>query len=134
MALTHQLDIASFLRRHGARAPALMWLLGAGASANAGIPTAAQMIWDFKRAIFCSEERVPLAACQYIDDPRVRERVQRHFSTGGYPAVGAPAEYAHYFELAYPTEVDRRRYIDAKVKGATPSGVSGNVCRVDESA
>jgi hypothetical protein len=72
VALAHRLDIASFLRLHGARAPALMWFLGAGASASAGVPTAAQMIWDFKRTIFCSEERVPLAACQYIDDPRVR--------------------------------------------------------------
>jgi hypothetical protein len=121
VVLTHRLDIASFLRRHGARAPALMWLLGAGASANAGVPTAAQMIWEFKRAIFCSEERVPLAACQYIDDPSVRERIQRHFNKRGHPGAGDPAEYAHYFELAYPTEVDRRRYIDAKVKGATPS-------------
>jgi hypothetical protein len=79
------------------------------------------MIWDFKRTIFCSEERVPLAACQYIDDPRVRERIQRHFNEGGHPIAGDPDEYAHYFEMAYPDEVDRRRYIEAKVKGATPS-------------
>jgi hypothetical protein len=115
------LDVAGFLRRHGARAPGLMWFLGAGASASAGVPTAEQMIWDFKRTIFCSEERVPLAACQYIDDPRVRERIQRHFSSGGHPTPGDPIEYAHYFELAFPDERDRRRYIDARVKGATPS-------------
>jgi hypothetical protein len=121
VALAPTLDVPSFLRRHGARAPALMWFLGAGASAAAGVPTAAQMIWDFKRTIFCSEERVPLAACQYIDDPRVRERIQRHFSEGGHPAADDPDEYAHYFELAYPDEVDRRRYIEAKVKGSTPS-------------
>lgn len=117
----HKLDVASFLRRHGARAPGLMWFLGAGASAAAGVPTAEQMIWDFKRAIFCSEERVPLTACQHIDDSRVRQRIQRHFAGGDHPAPGDPSEYAHYFELAFPDEVDRRRYIDARVKGATPS-------------
>lgn len=62
------------------------------------------------------EERVPLAARQYIDDPRVRERIQRHFNEGGRPIAGDPDEYAHYFEKAYPDEVDRRRYIEAKVK------------------
>jgi SIR2-like domain len=115
------LDVPGFLRLHGARAPALMWFLGAGASAAAGVPTAGQMIWDFKRTIFCSEERVPLAACQYIDDQQVRDRIQRHFGNGGHPAVDDPEEYAHYFELAYPDELDRRRYIEAKVKGSTPS-------------
>lgn len=27
----------------------LMWLLGAGASASAGVPTAWDMIWEFKQ-------------------------------------------------------------------------------------
>jgi hypothetical protein len=121
VALAPALDVSAFLRRHGARAPALMWFLGAGTSAAAGVPTAEQMIWDFKRTIFCSEERVPLVACQYIDDPSVRDRIQRHFSAGGHPAPDDPEEYAHYFELAYPDEVDRRRYIEARVKGAAPS-------------
>jgi hypothetical protein len=51
----------------------------------------------------------------------VRERIQRHFAMGGHPPLGDPAEYAHYFELAYGDERDRRHYIDARVKGAEPS-------------
>jgi hypothetical protein len=38
-----RLDLASFLRRLGARAPQPMWFLGAGASAAAGVATAGQM-------------------------------------------------------------------------------------------
>lgn len=115
-----QLDVAEFLRRHGSRAPSLMWFLGAGASAAAGVPTAGQMIWDFKRSIFCSEERVALLACENLEDPSVRGRIQRHFQSP-HPAEGATEEYAHYFELAHPDDADRRRYVQEQVLGATPS-------------
>jgi NAD-dependent SIR2 family protein deacetylase len=40
-----------FARRFSLRAPNLMWLLGAGASASAGVPTASDMIWDFKQQL-----------------------------------------------------------------------------------
>lgn len=115
-----QLDVAEFLRRHGSRAPSLMWFLGAGASAAAGVPTAGQMIWDFKRSIFCSEERVALLACENLEDPAVRGRIQRHFQAP-HPTEGATEEYAHYFELAHPDDGDRRRYVQEQVLGATPS-------------
>jgi hypothetical protein len=32
-----------------------MFFLGAGASVGGGIPTAAEMVWMFKRDIYCSE-------------------------------------------------------------------------------
>jgi NAD-dependent SIR2 family protein deacetylase len=115
------LDTAEFLRRHGSRAPSLMWLLGAGASAAAGIPTAGQMIWDFKRSIFCSEERVSLHACENLEDPAVQGRIQRHFQPPDHPKTGDVEEYPHYFERAFPDDADRRRYVQDKVLGATPS-------------
>lgn len=111
MSAAPRMDLPGFLRLHGLRVPSLMWLLGAGSSAAAGVPTAWHMIWEFKRPIFCSEERVPLAACEHLSDPAVRERIQRHFdSADGHPPLDDASEYAHYFELAYPDEGDRRRY------------------------
>jgi hypothetical protein len=115
------MDAAAFLRVHAARSPALAWFLGAGASAQAGVPTADQMVWEFKRTIFCSEQRVPVRACQNLNDPALRQRIQRHFDAGGHPPAADPEEYSHYFELAYPTEADRRGYIDAHIRGAAPS-------------
>ena len=44
-----------FARRFSMRAGGLMWLLGAGASAAAGIPTAWDMIWEFKQQLFVSQ-------------------------------------------------------------------------------
>jgi NAD-dependent SIR2 family protein deacetylase len=117
----HRLDTAEFLRRHGSRASSLMWLLGAGASAAAGVPTAGQMIWDFKRSIFCSEERVSLHACENLEDPAVQGRIQRHFQPPEHPRAGDVEEYPHYFERAFPDDADRRRYVQEKVLGATPS-------------
>jgi hypothetical protein len=48
------MKLDEFLRLHALRAPNVAWLLGAGASAAAGIPTAFDMIWDFKRTLFCA--------------------------------------------------------------------------------
>lgn len=116
------IDFAEFLRIFPLRGSSIMWLLGAGASAGAGVPTAGDLIWEFKRRLYCSHERVPLSACADLLDPVVRERLQGFFeSRPGYPPRGAPDEYAAYFESAYPDERDRRRFIDEAVRGAKPS-------------
>jgi hypothetical protein len=110
------------VRLYPQRAPQLMWFLGAGASAAAGVPTAGQMVWEFKRQLFCAAQRVSLAACSDLANPIVQARIQQHFDDeGGYPPRGADDEYAFYFERTYPDEMDRRSYIDRKVKAATPS-------------
>jgi hypothetical protein len=47
-----------FARRFSQRGGNLMWLLGAGASAAASIPTAWDMIWEFKQQLYVSQRRV----------------------------------------------------------------------------
>jgi NAD-dependent SIR2 family protein deacetylase len=111
-----------FMRVNADRAPNLMWFLGAGASAAAGVPTASQMIWDFKRTLYCAAERVSVNACGDLASPEVRARLQQHFDTrGGFPPPGADAEYAAYFEAAHPDEASRRRYLDREIGRASPS-------------
>lgn len=117
-----RLDLAAFLRLFEIRAPQMMWLLGAGASCAARIPSAGEMIWDFKRKLFCSEQRVPPTAVSEIDDHAVRRRIQNHLDgQGRHPCSGAEEEYSHYFEAAYPSSRDRRAYIEEMVKAAAPS-------------
>jgi hypothetical protein len=111
-----------FARRFSLRATNMMWFLGAGASAAAGIPTAADMVWEFKQRLFVSQRRVSAQAVADLSSPAVRTQLQAHIDASeGMPSAGAPDEYAALFEAVYPAEADRRAYIDAKIAGAKPS-------------
>lgn len=99
-----------------------MWLLGAGASAAAGIPTAGDMIWEFKQRLFVSQRRTSPQVVADLSSPAIRARLQAHIdSSSNLPTPGAPDEYAALFEAVYPAEADRRTYVDAKIAGARPS-------------
>ena len=63
------MDIPEFLRLYQLRAPQIMWFLGAGASAAAGVPTAYHLTWEFKRTLYCAEQRVSIRSCADIGDP-----------------------------------------------------------------
>ena len=111
-----------FARRLSMRAPNVMWLLGAGVSAAAGIPTAGDMIWEFKQRLFVSQRRVSPELVADLSAPGVRHRLQEHIdSMVGLPKAGDPSEYSALFETVFPSEVDRRTYLDSKMTGAKPS-------------
>lgn len=118
----HKLTSDDFARRFSMRSQNLMWFLGAGASAAGGIPTASDMLWEFKQALYVSQRKVSLRTMSDLSNPVIRERLQGHIdSSGTFPPFGDEEEYAALFEAAYPSEGDRRAYIDAKMKGAKPS-------------
>ncbi len=90
-----------------------MWFLGAGASVSAGVPTAWDMIWQFKQILYAAQRRVPLSTIADTGNPSVRALLDAHVSgSGSLPPPGAPEEYAALFEAAYPAEKDRRTFID----------------------
>ncbi len=116
------MTLAEFLRIYPLRAPNVMWLLGAGASAASGVPTACDMIWDFKRRLYCAEQRVSLRACEDLSSPNVRAKIQHYLDgRGDCPSLDSDEEYSHYFSTVFPDESDRRRYIDQMIAKATPS-------------
>lgn len=99
-----------------------MWFLGAGASAAAGVPTAGDMIWEFKQRLYISQKGVSAATVADLSSPFVRAKLQAHIdSTGTLPARDADDEYSRLFEAVYPSETDRRTFIDTKLAGAKPS-------------
>lgn len=111
-----------FARRFSQRAGRLMWFLGAGASAAAGIPAALDMVWEFKQQLYVSQRRVSEKSVADLSNPAVRAQLQSHIdATGKYPPNGAPDEYASLFEAVWSSEADRRSYLDSKVAGAKPS-------------
>lgn len=111
-----------FARRFALRAANLTWLLGAGVSASSGLPTASDMIWEFKQRLYVSQRRTRPQAVADLASPAIRTQLQSHIdSSGSLPAAGHADEYATLFEVAYPAEADRRTYLDAKLTGAKPS-------------
>lgn len=99
-----------------------MWFLGAGASASAGIPTAWHMIWEFKQKLFVSQRKASPQSVADLSNERIREQLQAHIDSGGnLPRCDTPEEYATLFEAAFPSEADRRSYLDSKLSGAKPS-------------
>lgn len=111
-----------FARRFAMRAPNLMWFVGAGASASAGVPTAGDMIWDFKQRLFVSQRHASPKSVADLSSPAIRAQLQQHVdSLGNLPAAGSDDEYAAMFEAVFPAERDRQSYIAAKVEGAKPS-------------
>ena len=118
--MIQRLTLDAFSRLHAARRGRLMWFLGAGASVSAGVPTAGQLIWQYKRFLYATLTSTPIAGID-IADPVVRRRLQRYFDDeGGYPPAGSTEEYARFFEEAYPHASDRRRMLDEFIVGARP--------------
>jgi hypothetical protein len=72
------LAIDDFTRRFALRATNLMWFLGAGASASAGIPTATDMVWEFKQLLFVSQRRVALQTVADLSNSAIRAQLQAH--------------------------------------------------------
>ena len=119
--MPNQLASDAFARSFAQRTHRLAWLLGAGASASAGVPTGSDMIADFKTRLYCADSHLTRQEVD-VADPIWQRRITSHFdSARGFPPAGDPGEYAASFEVAYPDARDRRSYIETAVRRATPS-------------
>ena len=84
------------------------WFLGAGASRAAGLPTAADIIWDLKRRHYCREENQDIVR-QDLQNDAVRERIQSYFDSRGFPSLWDDDEYSVYFERIFGADRERQR-------------------------
>lgn len=103
------------------RAPRLAWLLGAGASAMSGIPTAGALITRFIRDLYAAEQGCNIEELD-LGDIRLREQLDRYYDRlPGMPAAGDAEQYAVLFERVYPDPSDRAGLIEDLVAGARPN-------------
>ena len=109
-----------FARRFSLRGANLMWLLGAGASNAAGLPTAHDMVVEFKRMRYVSQSGRSIRPGD-LAEPAIRNRMEAHVESLGLPESGDADEYAAFFEAAFPDEADRAKFIDGQLGGAKPS-------------
>ena len=109
-----------FARRFSVRGANLMWLLGAGASNAAGLPTAEDLVVEFKRMLYVSQSGRSVRSGD-LAEPAMRNRIEAHVESLGLPESGDPDEYAAFFEAAFPDGADRAKFIDGQLGGAKPS-------------
>ncbi|API60389.1 SIR2 family protein [Tardibacter chloracetimidivorans] len=100
-----ELSSDDFVRRFALRPGQLMWLLGAGASVSAGIPSAWDMIWQFKQTLFVAQRKASPQSVADLGNPAIRALLDSHIaSSERLPSPGSPDEYAALFEATYPVE------------------------------
>lgn len=117
-------DISShdFTRRFSMRSSKLMWFLGAGVSAAAGIQTAWDMIWRFKRELYVSQRKVSPKSVEDLSSLAIQRMLDGFVADSEtLPTPGAPEEYSALFEAAYPQEQDRRTFIEQMIRGMKPT-------------
>lgn len=100
----------------------MSFLLGAGASVASGIPSGGQLVWDFKRSLYCTAQNIRTSLYPDMSKESVQKEIQSYFDgQGGFPALWSSEEYSVYFEMCYPSRRDREYYIQEKVRDTKPS-------------
>lgn len=98
-----------------------MWLLGAGASAAAGLPTATQIRDDLLLRVYAQRHNLVRQNLN-ANDPSVRTALDQYFNgRNGMVAFGSDEDYSCAFELAIGDEVARRHYLQGLLSGRRPS-------------
>lgn len=112
------IPLSEFVKFYPLRAGTLCWLFGAGSSVSAGVPSAYDLTWDFKRRIYCADQAYPLPLFSNLTDPGKREQIQSYFDKqGNCPALDSPEEYSYYFERVFSSARDRSDYIAKQTTG-----------------
>lgn len=100
----------------------LAMFLGAGASIQSGVPSAGDMVWEFKRKLYCMNNNISEEYYKDLQSETTRYELQTYFDgLIGYPLRGEGSEYSFYFEKCYPTIESRRNYIYKKTSDKKPN-------------
>lgn len=118
-----KIDINTFVNSFKVKPnKSMSFLLGAGASVSSGIPSGGQMVWDFKRSLYCTAKNIRTTRYPDMSKENAQKEIQAYFDgQGGFPKLWEPEEYSIYFERCYPLRSSREDYIREKVRDTNPS-------------
>lgn len=117
-----------FLTHFNANSSRIMWLLGAGTSRSAGMPTASDIIWDLKVKYYCLQENQDIKSHD-INNDAVKRRVQNYMDSRGFPALWHNEEYSFYFDLLFGTDrAAQQRYVSEQLSDSKISLNIGQRC------
>jgi len=115
------LDQGDFVRAWAVQPRRFAWLLGAGASASAGLRTANQVRDDLLLRVY-AERHGLIRQNLNANDPNVRSVLTAYFDgRNGMVPFGSADDYSCAFKLALPDESARRSYLQGILKGCRPS-------------
>jgi hypothetical protein len=98
------------------------FLLGAGCSISSGIPSAQDCIWDWKGAIYKSNNTNTNDWIDNYKNPKVQNVIQTWLDNqGGYVPEGSKDEYSFYAKKCFPIEKNRSQYFQNISSNAKPS-------------
>lgn len=99
---------AEFVRFQVSKKGQISWLLGAGTSVSAGLPTATDLIWDLKKRFYCSEENREFLGNDIQLSP-IKAKIQSYMESKGFPKEWEDSEYSFYFELMFGSDYGKQR-------------------------
>lgn len=119
----NNIDLYSFVNSFAVKPNKTMsFLLGAGSSIASGIPSGGQMVWEFKRNLYCAARNVRTSNFSDMSKQNAQVEIQKFFDGhAGNPKLWSSEEYSFYFEKCYPSRKDREFYIQNKVRDIKPS-------------
>lgn len=111
----------AFVRQWAVEGRRIAWLLGAGASASARIPTARQITLDLLCRLYADAFGLVRQDLDLADDA-TRRRLEAYFDgQNGMPPLGDRSDYSTAFALALPGDGPRRQYLRRLMEGRSPS-------------
>ena len=114
-------EVGTFVRQWAVQCPKIGWLLGAGASAAARVPTADHIMMDLLLRMYADAHgliRQKLSLSEARDVERIRDYYNNR---NGMPPLADPSAYSAAFQLALPDEGARRRHLRSLFEGRSPS-------------
>ncbi len=117
------MDQKQFIRNYKVLAKGTIdFFLGAGASISSGVPTGGDLVWYFKRELYCTENNISQDRFKDLKSESNRLIIQNYFnSQPDTPERGNPKEYSFYFEKCYNSWFARKSFIDSLVERRNPT-------------
>jgi hypothetical protein len=114
-------DLGTFTRQWAVEGRRIGWLLGAGASVSAQVPTAGQIVLDLLSRLYADAHHLVHQGLN-LGDETTRRLILAYFDgMNGMPPAGDPSDYSTAFSLALPDEGPRRQYLRGLFKDRSPS-------------
>lgn len=114
-------DQGTFARAWAVAPQRFAWLLGAGTSAAAGLPTATQIRDDLLLRVYAQRHNLVRQNLN-ANDPSVRAALDQYFNgRNDMVAFGSGDDYSCAFELALGDKAARQHYLQDTLSGRRPS-------------